>query len=63
MNQCDFLYKVKKTYVNIMLTIPATCDHVITQNVNNNLLNFNVHLSSHTLSYHLQMAKNIFKYL
>ena len=42
-----------------MLTTPVNCDHVITLNVNNNLLDFltcTCHLK--TLRYHLQMAES-----
>ena len=35
-----------KLYVNITLTIPVNCDHVITQNVNKYLLTLEVHFSS-----------------
>ena len=36
-HQCDFMYRVK-SYVNIMLTIPVNHDHMVTQNVNKDLL-------------------------
>ena len=50
-------YTKLKSYVNIMLTIPVNQDHVVTQNVNKDLLilKWTCHLK--TLSYHLQMAE------
>ena len=39
-----------------MLTTPVTCDHVITQNVNKDLLILTCTCYHKTLSYHLQIA-------
>ena len=46
-----------KSYVNIMLTIPVNCDHMITQNVNKDLLILKCTCHLKTPSYFLQMAK------
>ena len=40
-----------------MFTIPANCDHMITQNVNKGLLILKCTCHLKTLSYHLQMAE------
>ena len=46
-----------------MLTIPVNHDHVITQNVNKDLLILKCICHLKSLSYCLQMAKIILKYL
>ena len=39
MNQCNFFARFN-SYVNIMLTLTVNHDHVTTQNIINDLLNF-----------------------
>ena len=42
-----------------MLTITVNCDHVITQNVNKDLLILKCTCYLKTISYHLQMAEKL----
>ena len=46
-----------KSYVNIMLTISVNHNHMITQNVNKDLLILKCTCYLKNLSYHLQMAE------
>ena len=55
MNQCDFLYIVK--ILCKYVEIPVNHDHVITQNVNIDLLILKCTCHLKTLSYCLQMAE------